>query len=263
MMRCCGGWCFGLRRSERLCGAAPIDNLDDIVGFDFRSAPITTLVLYRLLFLLLVAFNIGVAAWLLFGRVPAAPLPPVADRGVPELKLLSERSGAPLQQKPEAAAESGSVAAEDHCQSIGPFPTQVDMRAALQTLSPHVPRIQYREEQAHQSRGFWVYLPAMQTRDAALAAARELSAKNVRDYYVVTAGDQQNTISLGLFHDRANAERRRAEIAALGFNAQLSERVETLPVYWVDFALPNNGGFDWRTLLPGRSDLQAKTVDCF
>ncbi len=262
-MRCCKGWCFGPHRSDRLCGVAPIENLDDIVGFDSRFAPITTLVLYRLLFLLLVAFNIGVAAWLLFGRAPAAPLPPVADRGVPELKLLSERSGAPVQQKPQASAKSGETAATDHCQSIGPFPTQVDMRTAMQTLSPHVPRIQYREEQAHQSRGFWVYLPAMPTRDAALAAARELSAKNVRDYYVVTAGDQQNTISLGLFHDRANAERRRAEIAALGFNAQVSERVETLPVYWLDFVLPAGGSFDWHTWLPGRADLQAKTVDCF
>jgi len=218
-------------------------------------------VLYRLFFLLLVAFNIGVGAWLLFSRTPAAPLPPASDPGVPELKLLSERPGMPAAQN--AAPESRAEMATDRCQSIGPFPTQADMRAAMQTLTPRVPRIQYREEQAHQSRGFWVYLPALPTRDAALATARSLSAKNVRDYYVVTAGDQQNTISLGLFHDRGNAERRRAEIAGLGFNAQLSERVETLPVYWVDFVLPQQVGFDWRAFLPGRSDLQAKTVDCF
>src|SRR5690348_18162979 len=39
------------------------------------------------------------------------------------------------------------------------------MRAAMQTLTPHVPRIQYREEQTRQSRGFWVYLPALPTRE--------------------------------------------------------------------------------------------------
>ncbi len=219
---------------------------------------------YRLLFLLLAAFNIGVAAWLMFGHPPVAPLPPASDRGIPELKLLSERPGTPSGQRTELHAPSGSrgALASDRCQSIGPFPTQADLRAAMETLTPHVPRIQYREEQSHQSRGFWVYLPALPSRDAALAAARELSAKNVRDYYVVTAGDQQNTISLGLFHDRGNAERRRAEIAALGFNAQLSERTETLPVYWVDFVLPD-AGFDWHAWLPGRGDLQAKMVDCF
>lgn len=220
---------------------------------------------YRLLFLLLIALNIGVAAWLVFGHAPTTPAPVATDPGVPELKLLSERAGAPPMPGTQAAQGSTAVAvaANDRCQSIGPFPTQVDMRAAMQTLTPHVPRIQYREEQAHQSRGFWVFLPALPSRDAALTAARGLSAKNVRDYYVVTAGDQQNTISLGLFHDRGNAERRRAEIAALGFKAQMNERVETLPVYWVDFVLPPAGGFDWRIWLPGRDDLQSTQVSCF
>ena len=211
----------------------------------------------RLLFLLLIAFNIGVAAWVAFGREPTTPLPPATDPGVPELKLLSERAGTP------APAKSRAALASDRCESIGPFPTQADMRVAMQTLTPHVPRIQYREEQTHQSRGFWVYLPALPTRDDALTTARALSSKNVRDYYVVTAGDQQNTISLGLFHDRGNADARRAQIAALGFKPQVSERVETLPVYWVDFVLPPQPGFDWQTWLPGRSDLQMQTVDCF
>jgi len=218
---------------------------------------------YRLLFLLLIALNIGAAAWLVFGHPPTTPVPATTDPGVPELKLLSERAGTLPAQGTQPAQAGAAAAASDRCQSIGPFPTQVDMRAAMQALTPHVPRIQYREEEAHQSRGFWVYLPALPSRDAALAAARTLSAKNVRDYYVVTAGDQQNTISLGLFHDRGNAERRRAEIAALGFHAQVNERIETLPVYWVDFALPPAGGFDWRTWLPGRDDLQATQVDCF
>ncbi|MBS0431677.1 MAG: SPOR domain-containing protein [Proteobacteria bacterium] len=220
---------------------------------------------YRLLFVLLVALNIGVAAWLLFGHAPAPSWPPATDPGVPELKLLSERAGdQPAAAKPQGPLPpANEAAADDHCQSLGPFPTQVDMRAAMQALTPHVPRIQFREEEAHQSRGFWVYLPALSSRDAALATARSLSARNVRDYYVVTAGDQQNTISLGLFHDRGNAERRKAEIAALGFNAQMNERVETLPVYWVDYVLPAKGGFDWRTWLPGRNDLQSGNVDCF
>ncbi len=220
---------------------------------------------YRLPFLLLLAFNIGVAAWLAFGRPAPALAPPPTDPGVTELKLLSERPGPPAEQSAEldAAPESRAALASDRCESIGPFPTQADMRVAMQTLTSQVPRIQYREEQAHQSRGFWVYLPALPSRDAALTTARALSAKGVRDYYVVTAGDQQNTISLGLFHDRDNAGRRRAELAALGFNAQLNERVETLPVYWVDFALPPQPGFDWHAWLPGRSDLTTKTVDCF
>src|SRR6185312_1191638 len=75
---------------------------------------------YRLLFLLLVAFNIGVAAWLVFGPAPVAPLPAATDRGVPELKLLSERPGTTAQDAtPRAPVESRAARPEDRCQSIG------------------------------------------------------------------------------------------------------------------------------------------------
>lgn len=216
---------------------------------------------YRLLLLLLLTANVGVAAWLIIGHAPARTLQPATDPGVPELRLLSERPGASNAQSPQPMLRTPRTAVS--CQSIGPFPTQADMRTAMQALSPHVPRIQYREEQTQESRGFWVYLPAQSSRDAALVTARALSAKGVQDYYVVTAGDQQNTISLGVFHDRSNAERRRAQIAALGFNAQVNARMETRLVYWVDVANAPQSRFDWRTWLPGRNDLQAKTVDCF
>ncbi len=219
----------------------------------------------RLLFLLLLALNLGAAAWLLFGTGRPAPLPPATDPGVPELRLLSEMPRAPPPRPaPPAASASGEAGPPaDRCETLGPFQTQTDMRAAMQALSPHVPRIQYRQEQVNQLHGYWVYLPATADRESALATARALSAKGIQDYYVVTAGDQQNTISLGLFHNRDNAQRRLDRIAALGFAPKLKERVETQPAYWVDYALPRQGAFDWKTWLVGRSDLEARPVDCF
>ena len=59
----------------------------------------------------------------------------------------------------------------------------------------------------------------------------------MRDYYVIPAGEQQNMISLGLFRDQGNAERRRAELVALGFEPKIATRSEDLPLYWIDFAL--------------------------
>ena len=49
-----------------------------------------------------------------------------------------------------------------------------------------------------------------------LATARSLAAQGVRDYYVVTAGPGENTVSLGLFREQRNAEARLAEVRALG-----------------------------------------------
>ena len=213
----------------------------------------------RLLFLLLVALNLGAGAWLLFGRTPARAFPPATDPGVAELRLLSEAPHA----APASAASAPAQATAETCTTLGPFTTTVDMRAAMQKLSPHVARIQYHEEQVSHSHGFWVYLPATATREAALDEARALAAKGINDYYVVTAGDAQNTVSLGLFDDEANAKNRLAALQKLGFPAKVKQRVDSEPAYWIDYAVPASGAFSWQAWLPGRNDLQSKPIDCF
>lgn len=220
----------------------------------------------RMLFILLFAANAGVAAWLAFAPRQRALPAPATDPGVAQLVLLSERddasadaAAAELSEAPEPAED----AQRDRCASLGPFPTQADMRRALTTLTPVVKRVQFRESRSSQSRGFLVYLPAPPDREQALTVARELNGKGVRDYYVVTAGEQQNTISLGLFKERANADRRRAELAALGFAPAIAERTETLPVYWIDYAVAPDSGFDWKQRLPDLLDIEERPVECF
>ena len=219
----------------------------------------------RILFLLLLALNIGVAAWLFLAPQPTARAFAPVDPGVAELVLLSERdrggeaSAAELASAPEAEADLRN----ETCVSIGPFPTQADMRAALNSLTPLVPRIQYRDAHTTETRGFWVFLPAQPSREKALTLARALSSKGVRDYYVVTAGDQQNTISLGLFHEQANAQKRLNEIAALGFAPQLIARTEDLPVYWIDFAQNGTHPVDWRSHVNPQLELRQQSVTCF
>ena len=214
----------------------------------------------RLLFLLLLAMNLGAGAWLLFGRAPARALPPPTDPGVTELRLLSEQPAKRAARVPVASADPAITEA---CSTLGAFTTAVDMRAAMQALSPHVARIQYREEQVSHSHGFWVYLPATADREGALDEARQLAAKGINDYYVVTAGDSQNTVSLGLYDNEANAQNRVAALKQLGFPAQVKQRVDTEPAYWVDYAVKQGQAFDWQAWLPGRNDLQAKPIDCF
>lgn len=212
----------------------------------------------RILFLLLLFLNIGAGVWLLYGPAPSRVPPPLTDPGVAELRLVSEAS--PARPAPTASA---TPAPAEACVSLGPFTTTVDMRTAMQKLSPHVARIQYREVEVSHSHGFWVYLPATATREAALDEARQLAAKGINDYYVVTAGDGQNTVSLGLFDDAANAQNRVAQVQKLGFPAQVKQRMDTEPAYWVDYAVPANASFEWQAWLPGRSDLTSKSIDCF
>ncbi len=213
----------------------------------------------RFLFLFLLALNIGGACWIAFAP-NAAPASPeaVVEPGVARLMLLSERDGAAAVMAAQGAGDAGR--ADDVCRTLGPFATQSDMRAAMQALTPQVRRIQYRNARATQSRGYWVYLPAVKSREEALGVARSLSARGVRDYYVVTAGEQQNTVSLGLFREQGNAERRRAEIVALGFAPEVVQRTEELPVYFVDYAIARDATPPARRVGAGVGE---QVIDCF
>ena len=227
------------------------------------------LMLLRLLFVLLIALNIAVGAWLLLGQNDThAHLP--TDPGVNKLHLLSELPPPPASVTQGASAanvaaatttptQSSSVAnplaaqpstntLSYACMALGPFATQEDLRVARNALEPQVQRMRARQEQTTQSRGWWVYLPPMSSHAAALAEARQLAAKNIQDYFVISgAGDDQNTVSLGLFKDPANARKRRDQIAAAGFPAQMSERTETVPEYWLDLIPVDSTHFDWRS----------------
>jgi hypothetical protein len=269
--------------------------------------------LLRLLFVLLIALNIAVAAWLLLGDSGTHAIDPT-DGGVPKLKLLAElptppgssappppaavatatsvappaktaaaasapvpvaAATAPAPAKPEPktvaektllvppAAAPTSPRRSYRCLALGPFANQVDLRAARSSIAQTTVRSRQRQEQTSESHGWRVFLPAQATREQALAQARRLDTKGIKDYFVVTAqGELQNSVALGLFHDPANARKRRDEVIAAGFPARMSERTETTPVWWLDVVVPDESNADIRRNIrtPG---ITARTTGCF
>ena len=216
--------------------------------------------LLRALLLLLACMNIGVASWwLLHQPAQARPLP-ANEPGIATLVLHSESDRAAETLAPAAATIAApALSADAVCQSLGPFETAASLRKAMDALLPKVERIQFREVEATALRGYRVYLPAAADRAQALATARALSAKGIADYYVVTAGDQINTVSLGIFRELENASKRRDEVVALGYNAVVEPRTEPVKQWWIDLAaLP---GFDWHAVL-GNLPLKAETAPC-
>jgi len=221
--------------------------------------------LARILFLLLLAMNLASAAWWYTrAQVPVAPWTS-SDAGTPSLLLLSERDNAAMLQAAQAVDSaqnpSDPTAAPAACAVLGPFETQSDLRRGIEILTPQVQRIQFQESSSVTTRGYWVYLPAFDSRDAALRSARQLNAAGVRDYYVVTAGDHENTVSLGLFRDRDNAARRQSQIAALGFQARLEERTEVERAFWIEFEYAGGQAPDY-SALPNAAQLTQKPRAC-
>ena len=234
----------------------------------------------RLLFVLLIALNIAVGAWLVLGQ-DDAHVRSVADPGVPVLHLLSEvqqpatratvpvvpaatapASAASLAVPAPAQASSAPEATSYRCLALGPFTTAKALGQARSQLAAQVARSRSRQEQSQQSRGWWVYLPAQASRAQALAQAQRLADAHIDDYFVVSSGDQPNTISLGLFMDPANARKRRDQLVAAGFPAKMSERIDTVPEYWLDVVIADGAGTGWRQRV---RDLGAgiHSTDCF
>jgi len=118
----------------------------------------------RLMFVLLIALNIAVGAWLLLGQ-PYSRTGMATDPGVPELRLLSELpEPAPVTAPPAvdatvavAAAATAPVvappAAPPSCVALGPFATPQDLRRAREALSGQATRMRSRQEQVTQSHG--------------------------------------------------------------------------------------------------------------
>ena len=214
----------------------------------------------RALVLLLLCMNLGVAAWWIWHREPVAIVLPATDKGVSSLTLLSESERPPVVVATELDTVPEPASANLQCLSLGPFATPADLRRAMNLLMPKVERIQFREVAAVALRGYRVYLPAAGSRAEALEVARALAAHGVNDYYVVTAGDQQNTVSLGIFRDLENAKRRQDEIAAMGYNPTVEARTGQASQWWIDLAA--SADFQWQAVLPD-IDLKAAPAQCF
>lgn len=214
------------------------------------------LMIARSAFFVLLAINISYYTWISIHRQPMRMnLPPVPE-GVGELKLIREREAEMLQT-------GGDLGVGSDCYSLGPFQTQTDLRRAANAMAPYVAASRQRQEQQVVDRGFWVYLPAVETRERALNQARALSEAGLKDYYVVTAGDRENTVSLGLFRDENNALRRQAALIALGFDAQVMRRREETRVFWFDYRRTSEASAPWQAVVASSANIQRRPVPCF
>jgi hypothetical protein len=213
----------------------------------------------RSIFVFLVCLHVGTASWWLFHRENRPNMLPAQEKNTPYLSLLSEVERSQNSGSEELNAAPQSLSATPLCLSIGAFDTPADLRAAMNVLTPIAGRIQFREMQAAALQGYRVYLPAAQNREEALQFARQLAANGLRDYYVVTAGAQENTVSLGIFRDLKNAELRKEAVTKLGFNPVLESRTEQASQWWIDVALPED--FKLESILPN-TKLSANKVTC-
>lgn len=211
----------------------------------------------RWLFIGVVALNLLYFGWRLVAAEDA-PVPvgvqdsrPMPVKDFPsKLRLLSER----VESVPAPPAVAPSPMLSRGCPAVGPFPSDADAARVTRALSGHGFETAVVGMDKSASPLFWVYLPALSSRQAASRKLRELQAKGI-DSFMVADGPDANAISLGSFANRDSALGVQARMKASGYEVAIREQAKDIRQAWVILGNPRAQGF--MEFVPG--DLKGTT----
>ncbi|HEU4601106.1 MAG TPA: SPOR domain-containing protein [Steroidobacteraceae bacterium] len=182
-------------------------------------------------------------------RAPArtANLPPrlVLAKEVPKAEPPEAPPANPVQPPAVAPAAAGATPetsqAPSTCTSIGPFADLAQASQAQASLRAAGFDPRQRVENGEIWIGYWVSVQNLATRSEADTAIKTLNGNGITDVYLMPGTDPPNVLSLGVFSDYNRAERRAAQVRALGLEPRIDDRKREGSVYWLDVDLKEPG----------------------
>ena len=128
------------------------------------------------------------------------------------------------------------------CVTVGPFRAIADADSAQTRYSGEGMRAEVRSAVGQIFVGHWVQIRNVESRAAGNDMLGKLREGGLGDAYLVETEDEGIKISLGLFGDINGAEKIELQAKGLGFNAEITPRMNEGTVYFVDIALPPGRG---------------------
>ncbi len=223
---------------------------------------------WMILFLVLV--NVAFFGWQLRRDqtmfVTAEPMPPVTRSAmVNRLLLVSELQSGVLRQRrnvpsppppasPPEAQSPIEIAKADtdttsrsteanlavppesdiECYTVGPLENEDDISAIGAWFSAQGSQATLRSDERREVASTWLFLPPLESREAADALAREIQAANIDDIYVIPRGDMANAVSLGLYSQNDSLHRRVSQLEERGYTPSMLPRYRTVTASWFD-----------------------------
>ncbi len=120
------------------------------------------------------------------------------------------------------------------CYTLGPLENEDDISALSAWFSAQGSRAILRSDERREVVSTWVFLPPLESREAAAARVREMQAANIDDIYVIPRGDMANAISLGLYSQNDTLQRRVSQLEERGFTPSVLPRYRTATASWFD-----------------------------
>lgn len=156
------------------------------------------------------------------------------------LLLLSERPiqnstptpRAPAAKQPPVVSKTAPPP-EGPCFALGPFARPEDAISAVMQLKARNLDARARKKDEATAAGYLAFIAPAKTRAEARAMLRKLHQQGI-DSFIVTQGEKNNAISVGIYSELAQAQARQAEIRAKGYEVLVEPRGTVKQEHWVD-----------------------------
>lgn len=186
----------------------------------------------RWLFLLLLVLNLFYYVW----HQQQAPLQvkevetlSLYRGGQQDIRLLSESKENTV---PRAQQQSAPMPDAQVCLFLGGLDREEQVKGVEQRLLALNIQSSIQSVDAAAGVDYWVYLAPLASRQASLRQLKELQARKI-DSYLISQGDLQNGISLGIFPRLDSAESVMTRLKDAGYEPLMRELPRAHRDYWV------------------------------
>jgi hypothetical protein len=165
-------------------------------------------------------------------RSVRAPQPSPSPEPQPTVEVAKADTDTPpvsTDENPAALPES-----DVECYTIGPLDNEDDISALSAWFNAQGSQAKLRTDERREVVSTWVFLPPLESREAADARVLEMQAANIDDIYVIPRGDMANAISLGLYSQEGSLQRRVSRLENRGFAPSVLPRYRTVMASWFD-----------------------------
>ena len=191
-------------------------------------------------FAVLVLANIGLLMWATWYRGGVGETRQPNPVFHPEQMVPLSAPGVALRARKNERTEPSLVAAKPRprCVSIGPFASSELADKAVLRLTAEKQVATRRSEERKLEGSYWIHLAPFTSRKQAEQRLKEIERLGIRDVLIMPDADGNPAISLGLFTQADNAQKRLQELAEKGVPAQQEIRYRTENLAWFDLRLP-------------------------
>ena len=153
----------------------------------------------------------------------------------PVVKKVVKAKAVPKPKKPKPVK-----LAKPACFTLGPFKTSAAADQADKSISTLNVDVNQRQASQRRPRGYWVYLPAFKTYNAARRQVNLLQKKGLKDLFIMGKGQHKNAVSLGLFKREAAADERFQVVKKMGLSVKKETQFRVRKYVWLDMTVPGN-----------------------